>query len=98
MQIEQQVRELRLRQHVALDPAERTDEEGLHRRIPPDQFPRDREARVEMSAGPASGEDDPHAGTAIGSVADPPITFSRLLPMFTRMPVKSNVSTRLERP
>src|SRR5450830_947647 len=98
MQIEEEVRKLGLGQHVALDAAPRADKKRLHRRVAPHQLARDREARVEMSAGPSPGEDDPHAGTAIGSVADAPITFSRVLPMFTRMPVKRSVSTRFDRP
>ena len=42
--------------------------------------------------------DGVYAAAASGSVAELPITRSRELPMFTRIPVKSIVSTRFDRP
>src|SRR3954466_1006785 len=98
MQVEEQMREFGARQDLALDATLRADEEGLDLRIALHQLTRDRETRIEMSAGAAAGEDPPPAATAGGSLAAAPTTFSRVLPMFTRMPVKSSVRMRLERP
>src|SRR5438552_2497684 len=98
MQIEEKMREFRFRKNVALDPPPGADKKWLHQWITRDQFARDGETGIQMSAGSSSGENDPHAATAIGSVADSPITFSRVLPMFTRMPVKRSVNTRFDRP
>src|SRR5579862_7365741 len=98
MEIEQCVGKFSLREDLALDPAKGADEKRRNRRILADKFAGDREPGIEMSAGSAAGENDPHAGTAIGSVAVLPITFSRVLPIFTRMPVNNIVSTRFERP
>src|ERR1041385_3743948 len=98
MKVEQQVRKLGLRQHVALYSAQRAHEERRNRRIAPYECPSDCESRIQMPAGPAPGENDPHAVTANGLVAAAPTTFSRVLPMFTRIPVKRSVSTRFDRP
>src|ERR1051326_597825 len=86
------------RQDIAFDTAPRADEERLNGGIEFHQLARDGESGIEMSAGAAPGEDDSHAGTASGSVAAAPTTFSRVLPMFTRMPVNRRVSTRFDRP
>src|SRR5258708_12355573 len=98
MQVKKEVRKFGLRQHVALDAAQRPDKERFHGRVVSYQLARDGEACVEMSAAPSTREHNPHTASAMGSVADPPITLSRVLPMFTRMPVKRSVSTRFDRP
>ena len=105
VQVEQDERKFGRRQHGALDAAPRADEERLDRRVGADESARDRDARIEMATGAATRENHPwhgdYAGTgaaASGSVADSPSTRSRELPMFTRMPVNSIVSTRFDRP
>src|ERR1017187_1989367 len=102
MQVEQRVRKLRGRQPVPLAAPPRTDEVRPHRRIEPDDGPRDREPGIQVSAGAATGEEDVHRAATmsdpVGSVAPSPITRSRTLPMFTSMPVISMESTRFDRP
>ena len=98
MEIEQQVRKLGGRKHIPLDSAKGSDEERLDPGVKPDELTGDGQARIQVAACPATGEDDPHEAADSGSVAERPITFSRVLPMFTRIPVKSRVRTRFERP
>ena len=111
MQVEQNVRKLGRRQDVALDAASRADEERLDVGSQLHERSRDREPRIEMAARAAAGEED--ARSAMRSTCriatvkpEPRADRSRrcrplarcVLPMFTRMPVKSIVSTRFERP
>src|SRR5205814_6909618 len=84
--------------YVALDAAARSDEEGLNVRSQTLHRAGDRETGVQVPAGTAPREDDPHVEPANGFVALEPTTRSRLLPMFTRTPVRNMVSTRFERP
>src|SRR5690348_253317 len=102
MQIEQDVRKIGGRQNVALDAAPRANEEGLDVGPQRLQRTRDGEARIQMSAGTAAGEPDSGAHRPVaedsGSVALLPNTRSFVLPMFTRIPVNSIVSTRFDRP
>src|SRR4029079_2648189 len=110
MQVEQEVRKLRPRQDVLLDPPLRPDAAGTHARIEAHEGPRDRESGIEMSPGTAAGEQHRHlvarlghaqagvGASASGSVAPLPITRSFVLPMFTSTPVRNIVSTMLERP
>src|SRR6185437_3887468 len=58
MQIEQLVRKFRGRKHRALDAAPRADKKGLDSGSRAHERARDRDARVQMSAGAAAGEDD----------------------------------------
>src|SRR5205085_9821107 len=76
------------------------------------QGARDRETGIQMAAGAAAGEEDAWSGffrerprlthrdcgVTDGSVALLPMIRSRVLPIFTRIPVNNIVSTRLERP
>ena len=56
VQVEQHVRELGRRQHVALDAAPRADEERLDARVEPHERARDGEPGIEVPAGAAAGE------------------------------------------
>ena len=99
MQIEQLVRELGRREHVALDPASSANEKRLERRLETNEGSRDGESRVQVSpCTPARDEDSHQAGAASGSVAAAPWTRSFTLPMFTRIPVMKSDSTRFDRP
>ena len=99
MEVQQLVRELGGGQDVALDASSGADEQRVEPRLEPYERSRDRERRVEMTAGSASGDEDPHqAGAASGSVAVVPWTRSFALPMFTSTPVMKSESTRFERP
>src|SRR5688500_7181822 len=99
MEIQEHVRVSRPREHVTLDAAARADEERLNVRTQALDGARNREPGIEVPAGATAGEHDSHVvGAANGLEADTPITRSRRLPMFTRMPVRNIVSTRLERP
>ena len=90
--------EVRRGKNVALDSAARPDEERLDVRTQPLHGAGDCESGVEVPAGPTARDDNPHAEPANGFVALEPTTRSRLLPMFTRTPVRNIVSTRFERP
>ena len=106
MQVQQEMRKLRRRQYGLLDAAQCADEVRLHAGIETLQRARDRESGIEMSSRPATGEEDSRArrdqahslARTKGSVAPLPMTRSFSLPMFTRMPVISIVSTMLDRP
>lgn len=102
MKIEQLELELGRWQHLSLDTAKRTDEKRLDGWIEPAQRSRNSETGVEMSAGAATGEKNSHPYMLSiandGSVARPPTTFSRMLPIFTRMPVISIERTRFDLP
>lgn len=102
MQVQKLVGKFSSGQHLSLDSAHGSNKERLDARIEPAHCARDCKAGIKMSAGAATGEKDSHSYarpmTNEGSVARPPMIFSRVLPMFTRMPVISIDSTRLERP
>ena len=76
MQIKERVRELCLRKDVALNAALRADKVRHHRRVESDQCPRNREPRIQMSAGAATGDDHVHRPPPNGSDARSPITRS----------------------
>ncbi len=102
MQVEQLELKLGRRQYLSLDSAHRPNKERLDAGIDAAHCARDREAGIEMSAGATTGEEDSHSYARPianeGSVALPPMTFSRVLPMLTRIPVISIDSTRFDRP
>src|SRR5512140_218866 len=101
MQIEQQMLEFRLGKYVALDATESTNEKGSHLGSLTHERAFYGEPRIQMSARTATGEHHPHrhAGArSSGFVACPPITRSRVLAMFTRMPVIRMDITRFVRP
>ena len=102
MEIQQLEFELSGRQDPSLDPAQRADEVRLGAGLESTDCAGNRQPGIQMSAGAATGEENAHpyarSNTNDGSVARPPITFSRVRPMFTRMPVISIESTRLDLP
>lgn len=102
MEIEQLITEPGTRQHLPLDSTGCADEERINVRLQLSHGAGDGEAGIEMSAGSAAGEEDAHpyarSNTNDGSVALPPMTFSRVLPMFTRIAVMSMDRTRFDRP
>ena len=102
MEIKQLEFELGGRKHPSLDPAQGADEIRLGARLDSTDRAGNRQPGIQMSAGAATGEENAHpyarSNTNDGSVARPPITFSRVLPTFTRMPVISIESTRLDLP
>src|SRR5215210_4575743 len=102
VQIEQLEGKSNLGQYIPLDPPLGTDEERFHAWIGLYQRARDRQPWIEVASCATAGEDDPHrAGSACrarGSVAATPNTFSRVLPMFTSIPVMTRERIRLERP
>src|SRR4051812_30159792 len=102
MEIEQLEGKADLRQHVPLDPTARADEKGLDARVFLNQGARNREPGIQMPPGSPAREDDPHragsARRARGSVAEGPNAFSRVLPMFTRIPVMRSDKMRFDRP
>jgi hypothetical protein len=103
VEVEQLEGEAGLRQHLALDPTARPDEERVGRRVQSADGAGDGEPRVEVPARTAAAEQDAHPylaarATASGSVARSPTTRSRTLPMLTRIPVMASDSTRFERP
>src|SRR5436190_12284244 len=103
MQIQEFEGESHLGQHVAFDSSTGANEKRLYERVSLFQGPGNREARVEVSTRSAAREDHPHraarsARNASGSVDPARYTFSRELPMLTRIPVMIRESTRFERP
>ena len=102
MKIEQLELKLGCRKYLTLDSPMCADEERVNRWIGALQSSGDCETGIEMSAGASSGEENAHPYARSiandGSVARPPITFSRVLPMFTRMPVINIDSTRFDLP
>ena len=102
MQVQQFKLKLSRREYLPLDSSHRPNKKRFDSQVDFAHCPRDREAGIEMSAGAATGEEDPHSYARPianeGSVALPPMTFSRVLPTFTRMPVISIDRTRLDRP
>src|ERR1700740_3153151 len=103
MQVQQLESESDLRQHVAFDTPPGTNEEGLDAGVGPFQGSGNREARVEVSTRSSAREYHPHRGAgrarkASGSVDPARNTFSRELPMLTRIPVMIRESTRFDRP
>jgi len=102
MKIEQLELEFRRRQYLSLYAAKCADEKGLDIRIEPAQRARNGETGIQMSAGASTGEKNSHPYMLSiandGSVALPPTTFSRVLPIFTRIPVISIERTRFDLP
>ena len=102
MQVEQLKLELRRGQDSPLDPTQRPDKVWIRARLESAHCTGNRQSGIEMSASAATGEENAHpyarSNTNDGSVARPPITFSRVLPMFTSMPVISIERTRLDLP
>ena len=64
MKVEQLKWKLSSRQYFSLDSAHRADEKRLDPGLEPVHRARDGEARIQMSAGPATGEKNPHLGPA----------------------------------
>jgi len=103
MQIEQLECKSDLRQYVALDSPSGTDEERLDAWVSVFQRSGNREARVEVSTRSSAREYHPHRGAgrarnASGSADPARNTFSRELPMLTRIAVMIRESTRFDRP
>ena len=102
MQVEQLERETRFGQHVSFYSPPRADKERIDCGIESLHRPGNRESRIEMPARSTAGKKDSHSQARArendGSVAREPTTFSRVLPMLTRIPVMRSDNTRLERP
>ncbi len=102
MQVEELELEFGGGKHLALESPQRPDEEWIHVWIESSQRTCDGETRIEMSAGAATGENNAHPYARSiandGSVARPPMTFSRVLPMFTMIPVINIDKTRFDLP
>ena len=99
MQVEQRVGELRLRQDESFHPARRTHKMRPNGRLLSHEGACYGQPGIQMSAGATPGEDDVHrVGTSMGFVAPSPITRSRALPMFARIPVITSERIRFDRP
>src|SRR6185312_3624115 len=99
MQVQELVLELGFGQNGPLDPALGADEERNDPRVGRDHRTGDGERRIEVPAAAAAGEKNVHCSAERrGLVAPSPITRSRSLPMFIRIPVMTRVRSMLVRP
>ena len=99
MQIQQRVWKLRLWQYLTFHPARRTNKIRLDAGLEFYEGARDRESGIEMSARATSGENHMQCDHRMAElIHGVPKTRSRVLPMFTTIPVISIDSNRFDRP